>query len=52
VVNIADDVSSELEKVTFKQWFYFRVTGVKMGKAVNFTIANAGKTTFNSAWPG
>lgn len=46
VVKIVDEPHSALEKKTFKQWFYFRVSGVRIGKPVRFSIANAGETTF------
>ena len=50
-IEIADDVSSELEKISFKQWFHFRFTNVR-DIACNFTIANAGKCAFQVAFNG
>eukprot|EP00341_Mesodinium_pulex_P009679 CAMPEP_0116985674 /NCGR_PEP_ID=MMETSP0467-20121206/62395_1 /TAXON_ID=283647 /ORGANISM="Mesodinium pulex, Strain SPMC105" /LENGTH=384 /DNA_ID=CAMNT_0004681035 /DNA_START=55 /DNA_END=1209 /DNA_ORIENTATION=- len=52
IVKIEDEPHSQLENVSFKQWFYFRVSGVKNGRTVKFTIANAGETTFPDGWPG
>lgn len=43
---------SVLENKVFKQWFYFRVSGVKTGRATQFSIANAGDATFTDGWHG
>lgn len=50
-VNIRDDVPSELEKRTFKQWFHFRLSNVK-DVPLNMLIPNAGTTSFSEAWSG
>jgi murein tripeptide amidase MpaA len=46
------DPHSMLEDRVFKQWFYFRASGVRTGSPITFSIANAGEASFAVGWPG
>jgi len=50
-VKVRDDPYTELEKKNHKQWFYFRAAGPFKGVQSQFTIVNAGKTSYPEAWP-
>lgn len=41
-----------LEDRVFRQWFYFRVSNVFIGRPIQFSIANASESTFTAGWPG
>jgi murein tripeptide amidase MpaA len=49
VVHVADDVPTELEKKTFKQWFYFRLSNVKDIEC-DVSIGNAGLCAYPVAF--
>ena len=41
-----------LEDKVFKQWFYFRASGVRTGQPITFVLANCHESSFPTAWPG
>lgn len=54
-VKVKDDPHTELEKLHHKQWFYFRVSGVKTTDEVpahKFVVVNAGDCSYPKAWTG
>ena len=50
-LNIRFDPFTQTDQKAHAMWFHFKVTGAK-GVPCTFTIANAGKCSYSSAWHG
>ena len=48
LLSIREDPYTELEKRSYKQWFYFRVDGAMTGARAYFTILNGGEASLRN----